>query len=216
MAKKKKTQVQLKGAKSIKRLQSQKKQFQKAKKKEGRLAKVQRYNKELAKAKEKYKRENGYSIAYNWKNSDEFKRITRNKNAALNRYDRINPRRQKRILKTFVQSSVIASAESYHKILSYGSGTDKAAMSAFDLMELGGAEFEAQFSFGSTIASLTGFTPFTDKTRYAFSNSMQDLYMAFMQLQLDKVLEYGILGDVIIGTAGNLSVMKLHFFYQAK
>jgi hypothetical protein len=103
-----------------------------------------RYNAQEKEEKEAYKKRKGLKIAVGFKDTDEYKRIRKNKLAALRRYDIKSPRRARKVAKAyqdgkFTELENIAIGESFLITLSYGSGVDKTAMTEFKNEKLAGS-----------------------------------------------------------------------------
>ena len=180
---------------------------------------IGRYNDQLQYQKERHIKETGR--AWGWKSTSEFKRITKNKKAALYNYDRKNPRRARKIIKMFSKISTIAEGEPYHNVLSYGGATDRIAMNWFKVMKSGGASFEVIFDIEPALQRESGEKQITAKKLFNYSAKMKSLYSSFNALMKKreknkrrKLDSNGILGDVVEGVSLKQNYLRLYFYFK--
>lgn len=146
-----------------------------------------KYNTQLKEAKNEFKQKRGLKIARGFKDSPEYKRITKNKKRALKRYDLKSPNKNKKLAQSydsgrFSDITEVVSAVSYHVALSYGSRLDRAAMNAFKLAKLGDKETEVLFidNVGLGIGRVRA------STEFQFSQIMQEAYQESSDMVLNN------------------------------
>lgn len=148
-----------------------------ARKKISRNALIARYREQEKAAKEQFKKETGKKIATGFKKTKDFKRIRRNKRAALKRYYN---RRVNKAIKTsgFSNIRVIHGYDFYYNVLSYGGAVDKVAAANFNLFKMAKIKFEAVLDF--TLYQL-GRTTHLDN--FGFDMKMRWLYSRLEEIQ---------------------------------